>query len=496
MALDSLGDSASKLWNVARWTADRIWDETGEIPDEGTLKAYMKNQACWKDLNAQSSQKVIEELSDAFQSWFDLRQTDDEANPPGYRKHGDTRPKSTVTFKADGFKHDPENNRVRLSKGSNLKESWSDFILCEYQTRPDVDLSEVKRVQNVRAVWNGDEWKLHFVCKVELETTESAGDEMAGIDLGITNIATIAFPNEYVLYPGNSLKQDKHYFTRAEYDTEGENGPSEKSMGTSKTHRTGNTLLPRPHRYHHYWSVSNVVLARLAVSWPEEDVREADWGAMGNKKLHSWAFDRIYQYLAYKGEICGVEVLKENEWDTSKTCSACGDDTKSNRVERGLYVCSSCELVGNADCNGAENMRQKITPSPHGEDRSNGCGTAIGTPVRPRERDVQNERTGCVVDRQISQLAVREAPAFTPERDVTDATRLRAAPARSPGRSGTRRSISSSRAGRRRPGSSWPRSSPVPRRPPVVSPGPPRRSSRRRTRSLVAQQFRRGPSGG
>jgi len=57
----------------------------------------------------------------------------------------------------------------------------------------------------------------------------------------------------------------------------------------------------------------------------------------------------------------GVEVLKENEWNTSKTCSRCGDDTKSNRVERGLYVCSSCELVANADCNGSENMRQKIT---------------------------------------------------------------------------------------------------------------------------------------
>ncbi len=45
-ALDSLGDSASKIWNVARWTTARIWDATGEIPDEGTLKAYMKNQAC------------------------------------------------------------------------------------------------------------------------------------------------------------------------------------------------------------------------------------------------------------------------------------------------------------------------------------------------------------------------------------------------------------------------------------------------------------------
>ncbi|ELY43814.1 putative IS1341-type transposase (TCE32) [Natronorubrum sulfidifaciens JCM 14089] len=110
----------------------------------------------------------------------------------------------------------------------------------------------------------------------------------------------------------------------------------------------------------------------LAVSWPE-DVRESDWGKTGNKKLHKWAFDRIYQYLEYKGEIRGVEVLKENEWNTSKTCSRCGDDTKSNRVERGLYVCLSCEMVANADCNGAENMRQKITPSPHGEDRSNGC---------------------------------------------------------------------------------------------------------------------------
>ena len=130
--LDSLGDSASKIWNVARWTADRIWNQTGEIPDGGVLKAYMKNHAYWKDLNAQSSQKVIEELSDAFQSWFDLRQTDPKANPPDYRKHGDTRPRSTVTFKSDGFKHDPENNRVRLSKGSNLKEHFSDFLLCEY----------------------------------------------------------------------------------------------------------------------------------------------------------------------------------------------------------------------------------------------------------------------------------------------------------------------------------------------------------------------------
>jgi len=49
-------------------------------------------------------------------------------------------------------------------------------------------------VQNVRAVWNGDEWELHFVCKINLKTNDSVGDGVAGIDLGIKNIATVAFP--------------------------------------------------------------------------------------------------------------------------------------------------------------------------------------------------------------------------------------------------------------------------------------------------------------
>ena len=31
--LDSLWFSASKLWNVGRWTVSRVWDETEYIPE-------------------------------------------------------------------------------------------------------------------------------------------------------------------------------------------------------------------------------------------------------------------------------------------------------------------------------------------------------------------------------------------------------------------------------------------------------------------------------
>ena len=78
--------------------------------------------------------------------------------------------------------------------------------------------------------------------------------------------------------------------------------------------------------------------------------------------------------LTYKAEMEGITVEEVSERDTSKSCSCCGRTRKTNHVERGLYVCDECGTVANADVNGAENIRQKVSPSPatDGGDRSNG----------------------------------------------------------------------------------------------------------------------------
>ena len=53
--LDSLGFAASKLWNVGRWTCDRMWSEIGHIPSHAELTAYLKNHERYDDLHSQSS---------------------------------------------------------------------------------------------------------------------------------------------------------------------------------------------------------------------------------------------------------------------------------------------------------------------------------------------------------------------------------------------------------------------------------------------------------
>ncbi|WP_175452838.1 RNA-guided endonuclease InsQ/TnpB family protein [Halorientalis regularis] len=370
--LDSLTRSGSKIWNVARWTAGRIWDATGEIPEEGPLKSYMTNQPCWKDLNAQSSQAIVEELAGAFQSWFE--QDNPDANPPGYRKDGDERPRSTITFKEDGFKLDTKHQQVRLSKGKNLKDGWSDFILCEYDTGPDADLTAVEDVQQVRIVWNGDHWELHFVCKVAINAADSSGEKTAGVDLGICNTAAVSVGDETVLYPGNALKEDAHYFRQEEYNTEGENGPS--------THAEWARQKKSRRQTHYLHALSKDIVDQcadrgvetIAVGHPKDIRADEDWGRHGNKRLHDWAFDTLIQHIEYKAEERGIEVEQVDEYElaTSITCCACGAKADSNRVERGLYVCENCELVANSDLNAAENMRATVTPNPE-MDRSNGC---------------------------------------------------------------------------------------------------------------------------
>jgi putative transposase len=367
--LDSLGVAASKLWNVARWTAERIWSETGHIPGHAELSSYLKSDERYADLNAQSSQRVIQELAEAFKSWYGHRANGNtNANPPGYRKHGDQHPRSTVTFKQDGFRHDPENGRARLSKGRNLKDGWSDFILCEYEAAPDVN---IENVQQVRAVYDRGEWQLHFVCRHEIDP-EPPGDAVAGIDLGVSNIAAVSFGDEGVLYPGGALKEDEYWFQKERAKCDDSTSAGADRLDRKRTER----------RSHFLHTLSKDMVAECAergvgtiAVGDLSGIRDGtDWGDSGNLALHGWAFDRFTAMLEYKAEAKGIDVEQVDERGTSKTCSVCGTEDGSQRVERGLYVCESCGTDANADINGAENIREKVLPSLacDGGDRDNG----------------------------------------------------------------------------------------------------------------------------
>jgi putative transposase len=235
----------------------------------------------------------------------------------------------------------------------------------------------------VRAVWNGDEWELHIVCKHEIEA-EAPGDETAGIDLGISNFAAVSYStDDHELYPGNALKTDERYFAK-----------EIAKCNSSRSNKALRLRRKRSERRSHYLhaatrhivaecverGVGTVAVGNLEGIREDDETGEArNWGDRGNEGLHGWAFDRFTNLLTYKAKAEAIAVVAVSERDTSKTCSCCGQKRDGNRVERGLYVCRGCDAVMNADSNGAENIRcrldqaKKVTLSPRSsEDRSSG----------------------------------------------------------------------------------------------------------------------------
>ncbi|MFC4990122.1 RNA-guided endonuclease InsQ/TnpB family protein [Saliphagus infecundisoli] len=410
-SLDRHGWSASKLWNVANYHSRQAWEDTGEIPNHGDLKDELKGHTKYKGLHSQSSQRVLEELAEAFNSWYNKRESDSRANPPGYRKKNyydqqgrrvhEEHPRSTVTWKQNGIKHDSKNNRVRLSKGATHKEhpkAW-EYILVRYETRPGVT---VENLQQVRAVYDNtkERWELHLVCKEEIETPTAPGNESAGIDLGICNFAAVAYSTEAAdLYPGNRLKQDGYYFPK-------EIAKCDESDGDRATRLHHKWSERRTHFFHSLTkhivercvenNVGRINVGKLTDVREDETGESKNWGKHGNLDLHGWAFDRFTSVLEYKAKVEGIEVVEVSERNTSRTCCVCGREDDSQRVERGLHVCEPCGVAVNADVNGAENIRLNINNESNSEsapdlggDRSTGWLAQPGVYLHDLSRGFQ-----------------------------------------------------------------------------------------------------------
>lgn len=94
----------------------------------------------------------------------------------------------------------------------------------------------------------------------------------------------------------------------------------------------------------------------------DESGNSKNWGNHDNLDLHERAFDRFISILGYR-KLEGIEIVELSERDTSTTCCACGRENESQRVERGLYVCETCDVAFNANVNGAETIRLNINES-------------------------------------------------------------------------------------------------------------------------------------
>ncbi len=200
---------------------------------------------------------------------------------------------------------------------------------------------------------NGN-WMLHIHCKMEVEsdTSEQATPEKStvlGVDLGVNNLAVTSTGT---FWTGNEFDHWRREYenrrgdlqehgTRWAHENMQAVGRKEEGRFKLMMHRISNELVAEARNH----GCSVIVFEDLT------DIRErtgASWG-------HKWAFNRLYEYVEYKAEKCGIDVAQVDPTNTSRRCSQCGFTHPDNR-EGEAFECLKCGYENHADYNASKNV--------------------------------------------------------------------------------------------------------------------------------------------
>lgn len=220
----------------------------------------------------------------------------------------------------------------------------------------DMELLSKARRGLMRIVEKSGKW--YAQVSLEVPTTESNGEYMMGIDLGLKVPAVAVISNGKARFFGKG-RQNK-YIRRKYQQRRRKLGKLKKLSAISKLgNKEQRWMKDQNHKISRQITntaiqegVSIIKLERL-----ENIRRTARTSRKNAKNLHSWTFYQLGQFISYKANLVGIQVVEVNPAYTSQTCPACGE---KNKARDRRYECS-CGFNAHRDRVGAINiMNQSV----------------------------------------------------------------------------------------------------------------------------------------
>jgi putative transposase len=380
--INHLTYSASKLWNTSNYEVIQRNIKPNKID------VQMKNNFWFKNLHSQSAQAVCQKLTIAWDNYFKQH-----TKRPRFQPKDGHYP---VKWKKQGFKIIGNKLRLSLSKQTKnyLKEKHgikSKYLWVELSKTLPLDTMQVKEVEIVpHKIYGITYYMLHLIYKKPVIQEPIKEGNILSIDLGIKNLATaVTNTGNTVIYDGRRLISKFRWFAKSKGKIQ-----STLTRQELKNNKRLSRLTVREKNYtkDYLHKVSKMIVdfavennvSRVVIGELNKSISSISIGDRVNQQLHRIPFGRLVSMITYKAEEKGLTVEQVNEAYTSQTCSNCGVVRKSNRKYRGLYVCSECGMVLNADVNGALNILKKVSHKVALNLLNRDRGSGFGNPCRVR----------------------------------------------------------------------------------------------------------------
>jgi putative transposase len=316
---------------ACNWISERAFDEK-------VFKQFDIHRLVYKDvrasfnLSSQMAVRAIGKVSDAYKV--------SKKKQRGFKKHGafpyDSR---ILSFKIDS-------REVSIwTIGGRQKMPF----LCSDRA---FELLQGKRGEADLCFIRG-EFYLFVSCEIEAPEPIDVEDAL-GVDLGLANVATDSDGNRYSGAHVISIRE-RRFRQRRRLQAKGTRSARrvlkrlsgrEQRFMTNVNHTISKRLVERAQR-------TNRIVALEDLTGIRDRVRAR---RSQRRKLHSWAFHQLGQFVQYKAELAGVPVVFVDPAYTSQTCSDCGHVSRSNRKSQDSFLCVQCSFSANADVNAAVNI--------------------------------------------------------------------------------------------------------------------------------------------
>lgn len=362
--IDLTAFASKNLYNLANYTIRQEFITNGNWLRYDVLASILKTSDAYRALPAKVAQWVLKMLDKNWQSFFAAIK-EYKVNPgkflgcpklPQYKNKESGRNLLVYTIQAISSKL-LRIGQVKLS-GLNV------FIKTEKQN-----------IDQVRIVPRKNHYVVEIVHTVEEEQKDLDYTLVAGIDLGIDNLAAITSNKPGftpLLVNGRGLKSINQYYNKRKAELQSILG-SDKAQSnridrlTEKRNRRVDNFLHTASRRIVDLLVKEQI-GVLVIGRNPEWKQDVNLGKATNQKFVQIPHARFVSQLTYKCQLVGIKVIEREESYTSKTSfldnePICKSESYiGKRVKRGLFRSGNGTLI-NADVNGSYNIIRKAFPA-------------------------------------------------------------------------------------------------------------------------------------
>lgn len=318
-----------------------------------------KTQECYDYLPKKVFTQTLKHVDMVFKSFFALLKNKSVKNKiPKYLDKVNGRYVVTFIKQAISLKEFKKTSKLRLSQ--------TDIYIS-------TKLTDFNNLKEVRVVPRTHHYVIEVVYQVK-EKTHCDNGKYAAIDLGLNNLATVAFNDgsKPLIVNGRPLKSINQYYNKkkAQYQSRIKGNKRTSKRIYKLTDKRNNKVTDYLHKASRLL-VNQLVsqsITTLVIGKNKNMKQDINIGKVNNQNFVQLPIMRFAVLMKYKCELEGIKVLFNEESYTSKCSFLDGEDIckhdkyMGRRLKRGLFI-SSNGIKINADVNGAYNIMIKAIPN-------------------------------------------------------------------------------------------------------------------------------------